>query len=43
MLAGKPWREQPEEGAIRELMDCFQNPHVILTGVGFRPGETGAA
>ena len=43
MLAGKPWREQPEEGAVRELMDCFQNPHVILTGVGFRPGETGAA
>lgn len=43
MLAGKPWREQPEEGYIRELMDCFGNPCVILTGVGLRPGETGAA
>lgn len=43
MLAGKPWREQPEEGCIRELMDSLRNPNVILTGVGLRPGETGAA
>lgn len=42
-LAGTPWREQPEEGYIRELMDSFRNPNVILTGVGLRPGETGAA
>lgn len=43
ILAGTPWQEQPEEGHIRELMDSFRNPHVILTGVGLRPGETGAA
>lgn len=43
ILAGTPWREQPEEGYIRELMDSFRNPNVILTGVGLRPGETGAA
>ena len=43
MLAGTPWRERPEEGFIRELMNRFDNPNVILTGVGLRPGETGAA
>ena len=43
MLSGKPWREQPEEGYIRELVDCLGNPCVILTGVGLHPGETGAA
>lgn len=43
ILAGTPWSEQPEEGYIRELMDSFRNPNVILTGVGLRPGETGAA
>lgn len=43
MLAGRPWHEQPEEGYIRELVDSLKNPCVILTGVGLRPGETGAA
>lgn len=43
LLAGTPWREQPEERYIRELMNCFDNANVILTGVGLCPGETGAA
>lgn len=43
LLTGTPWLESPDARAIRELLARFDNPKVILTGVGLRPGETGAA
>ena len=43
MFAGMEYREQLEEDYICELMRNMNHPCVILTGVGFREGETGAA
>jgi len=43
MFAGMPYRETFEEAYVRELLEKMNHPCVILTGVGFRPGETGAA
>ena len=43
MFAGTAYRENLEEAYIREILDTLQHPRVILTGVGYRKGETGAA
>lgn len=43
MFAGMEYRESPDETYIRELLKKLEHPCVILTGVGFREGETGAA
>ena len=43
MFAGMEYRETLEEGYIRELLQKLNHPCVILTGVGYREGETGAA
>ena len=43
MLAGQPWHKVPVEEYVRGLMDALKCDCVILTGVGFRPEETGVA
>lgn len=43
MFAGMEYRENLEEDYIRELLQKLNHPQVILTGVGYREGETGAA
>lgn len=43
MFAGREYRETLEESYVRELLDTLGHPQVILTGVGYREGETGAA
>ncbi len=43
MFAGMEYRETPEESYILELLKKLNHPCVILTGVGYREGETGAA
>lgn len=43
MFAGLEYRETPEEAYVRELLEKLNHPCVVLTGVGFREGETGAA
>ena len=43
MFAGMEYRETLEEGYVRELLEKLNHPQVILTGVGYREGETGAA
>ena len=43
MFAGVEYRENLEEGYVRELLQKLNHPCVILTGVGYREGETGAA
>ena len=43
MFAGVPYRETFDEGYVRDLLEKLNHPQVILTGVGYREGETGAA
>ena len=43
MLAGLPYREDPEEGYVAQLLDALENRQVVLTGVGYEPGKTGIA
>ena len=43
MFAGVEYRETLEEDYVRELLRKLNHPCVILTGVGYREGETGAA
>ena len=43
MFAGMPYREKLDESYVRELLEALEHPCVILTGVGYREGETGAA
>ena len=43
MLTGLPYRETLDEGYVRELLLGLPVPNVVLTGVGYAPGETGAA
>ena len=43
MLAGLPYRENLDEGYVRELLLAQTAPNVVLTGVGYTPEETGAA
>lgn len=41
MFAGVPCREHWEEAELDGLLDALGHPCVVLTGVGFREGETG--
>lgn len=41
MLTGLPYCQAPEEGYIRELLSRLPQTMVVLTGVGFQPGQTG--
>ena len=41
MLTGLPYREELDEGYVEELLLGLDVPKVVLTGVGYAPGETG--
>lgn len=41
MLAGIPWREDLDEGYVAELLSGLPCEKVVLTGAGYREGETG--
>lgn len=41
MFAGMPYREEPDENYINTVLDRLYNPRVVLTGIGYREGETG--
>ena len=43
LFAGLEYREELKEAYIRELLKRMDHPRVILTGVGYTVGETGAA
>lgn len=43
MFAGLPYQKDLDEAYIREMLEKLQHPCVILTGVGYREGQTGAA
>ena len=43
MFSGFPYCEQLTEVYVRGLLQALNHPQVILTGVGYREGETGAA
>lgn len=43
MFAGMPYCDHFDKGYVQDLMDTLQHPCVILTGIGYREGETGAA
>lgn len=43
MMSGMPFREVLDEHDIRELLETLGGREVVLTGVGFEPGMTGAA
>lgn len=43
MMTGMPFREIYDEAYIQSLIDRLKTPCVVLTGVGFRPDETGVA
>ena len=41
MMAGLPYRETYDESYIQSLIDGLDAPCVVLTGVSYRPDETG--
>ena len=43
MLTGMPYREMLDESYVSALLRGMEAPNVVLTGVGYAPGETGAA
>lgn len=43
MMAGLPYREEYDEAYIADLLDQLEGRDVVLTGVGYAPGETGIA
>ena len=43
MMAGLPYQNDPDERYIRSLLEALGGRDVVLTGVGYHPGETGAA
>jgi len=43
MLTGMEYRESYDEAYIRELLEGLKGKQVVMTGVGFQPGQTGAA
>lgn len=43
MMAGLPYREQPDKDYVQKLLELLPGKHVLLTGVGFNPEETGLA
>lgn len=43
MFTGSPYREKLTEDYVRNLLTALNHPCVILTGVGWQEGQTGAA
>lgn len=43
MMTGLPYREEPDECYVRDLLEKLPGNDLALTGVGFRPDETGFA
>ena len=43
MFAGQPYQDILDETYVQNLLRALNHPCVILTGVGYRKGETGAA
>ena len=43
VFAGMPYQEKLEDYYVQELLKAMGHPSVILTGVGYGEGETGAA
>lgn len=41
MLAGMEYREELDEGYVRNLLDGLDYPNVVLTGVGYQEDQTG--
>ena len=41
LFAGMPYREDPDENYVSAVLDNLSNPQVVLTGIGYREGETG--
>ena len=42
MLSGSSYRDDLTEGYVAEVLDSLNHKCVVLTGVGFRPEETGS-
>lgn len=42
MLTEMPYEQAPEEGYVADLLETLPQKTVVLTGVGYREGETGA-
>ena len=43
MLSGKPYSKALTEDYVVDILESLASPRVILTGVGYEPGETGIA
>ena len=43
MFAGLPYRETLDASYVREVLEMLHHPCVVLTGIGYRAGETGVA
>lgn len=43
MLTGQEYREDPEQNRINGFLEMLPQPTVVLTGIGYEPGTTGAA
>lgn len=43
MFAQMPYRDSLDEAYVHQLLEKMQHPCVVLTGVGYHSGETGAA
>jgi len=43
LFAGMDYRETLDENYVRQLLEKMNHPCAVLTGVGYQPGETGAA
>lgn len=41
IFAGVPYREELTEGYVQQLLEALDHPCVVLTGVGYREGQTG--
>ena len=41
LFSGMPWQENPDESMVLTLLNKLNHSCVILTGVGYREGETG--
>lgn len=41
MLSGNPWQDVIQEEYVHKLLEEMCHPCVVLTGVGYGPGETG--
>lgn len=41
MMAGLPFREDPDEEYVGELLEKINHPRVVLTGIGYREDQTG--